>query len=210
MTDACIHIANLFYLTSFIGRDMFWLRAFTCCGLVFGIIFFTTCQPTPMYGPSFWHAAFLAINLYQIHHLLGERRRLRLTSEQEAVSRTLLDGLSDEELVNTLTHALYSGGNDVELLTTGAGRELSDDEIAMRDIAFSRLSRGELINLLARRVWTSLPEPQTGWRKRVNRRAERPGSRESTRLSEASTERADSAMQRSAAAYSAAARRPVE
>jgi hypothetical protein len=188
MTEACIHIANLFYLTSFIGRDMLWLRAFTCCGLVFGIIFFTTCQPTPMYGPTFWHAAFLVINLYQIRHLLGERRRLRLTSEQEAMSRAMLDGLSDEELVNTLTHAVHSGGDDVELLTTDADRELSADEIAMRDIAFSRLCRGELINLLARRLWTCPPEPQTRWRPRMNRRAERPMSPERTRISHAARE----------------------
>lgn len=72
-TDACIHIANLFYLASFAGKDMLRLRVLTCCGLIFGIVFFTTCQDDPMYGPTFWHFVFLAINLYRIVCLLRER-----------------------------------------------------------------------------------------------------------------------------------------
>ena len=73
MFDPCIHIANLFYLASFVGKDMLRLRILTCCGLLFGIVFFTNCHETPMYSTTFWHCVFLAINLYRIFCLLQER-----------------------------------------------------------------------------------------------------------------------------------------
>lgn len=168
MSDWCIHIANIFYLMSFVGRDMLWLRVLTCCGLAFGIVFFTQCQPTPMYGPSFWHVTFILINFYQIHHLLAERKRLRLNRQQEAVGRAMLEGLSDVELADSLAHAVQSGGKDVEIFTNDDGHRLTTDEAALRDIAFSRLSRTELINLLSRSMWHSLKQMRPGRRQRAN------------------------------------------
>ena len=73
MTDVCIHIANLFYLASFVGRDILFLRLLTVCGLLFGIVFFTTCQKDPMYGPTFWHVVFLVINVFWIVRLIRQR-----------------------------------------------------------------------------------------------------------------------------------------
>ena len=73
MSDACIHIANLFYLASFAGKDMLRLRILTCCGLLFGIAFFTTCHEQPMYSTMFWHVVFLSINVFRIFSLLRER-----------------------------------------------------------------------------------------------------------------------------------------
>lgn len=150
MTDWCIHIANLFYLASFVGRDMLWLRFLTCCGLIFGVIFFCA-QSIPMYGPAGWHVAFLVINIYQIHHLIGERRRLRLTKEQEAKAAEYRK-LSDKELVDSVTHSLVSDKQEAKILTKGNYQTLEMGEKAFRDIAFSRLSREELINLLVRRM----------------------------------------------------------
>lgn len=156
LDDWCIHTANLFYLASFLGRDMLWLRILTCCGLAFGVVFFTTCSPTPMYGPTFWHVAFILINFVQIYWLIVERRRLALSREQEVVRRAMLEGLTDEELANTLAHAVMNDHEDIPLITNGSSVVLSADELALRDIAFSRLSRAEIINLLSRRVWSSL------------------------------------------------------
>ncbi|MCO6047991.1 popeye domain-containing protein [Aeoliella sp. ICT_H6.2] len=155
MSDWCIHAANLFYLASFVGRDMLWLRTLTCFGLAFGLIFFSACTPNPMYGPAFWHAAFLLINIYQIYHLVGQRRRLGLNPKQQVIQRAMLDGLNDEELRNSLTHTVCSPDGRVRLLTADGNRQLSPDELAFREIAFDRLSRAEMINLLARRVWKS-------------------------------------------------------
>ena len=156
MADYYIHLANLLYLGSFLLRDMLWLRILTCCGLMFGIGFFTTCQPTPMYGPTFWHVTFLIINFYQIRHLLVERRRLRMSREEHAISRAMLLGLTDEELADSLAHTLTSEGEDVRLLTDSCEIQLAPDACALRDMAFSRLSRTELLNLLSRRMWQSV------------------------------------------------------
>ena len=68
LVELCIHLANAFYLVSFLGRDILWLRALTCCGLALGIVFFT-CQQTPMYGPTMWHVIFLFINGFMIWRL---------------------------------------------------------------------------------------------------------------------------------------------
>ena len=157
MADSCIHIANLFYLASFLVRDILWLRTMTCGGLIFGILFFT-CQTTPLYGPTFWHITFLGINLYQILRLQAERRQLQLSPEQEAIRRGILEGMSDEELLNTLAHTVQFRGQAIELLSENDKYELTEDEIAFRKIAFAQLSRDELLNLLSREMWQSMQE----------------------------------------------------
>src|SRR3954447_8637030 len=92
LVELCLHLANLFYLASFLGRDMLWLRALTCVGLGLGIVFFG-CQATPMYGPMAWHIVFLVINGMQIRRLVQERRRLCLTEEQRRVGEATFDHL---------------------------------------------------------------------------------------------------------------------
>lgn len=161
--DWCIHVANLFYLASFLGRDMLWLRSLQCCGLAFGAFYFTKCQAEPMYGPTVWHVAFLGINIIQIYLLLQKRRRLRLTSEQEVVRKGMMNGLSDRELVNTLARALHTDDAHVMVITEERESILTADEIAFRDIALKQLSRGDLINLLSRRTWRSLERLQPQW-----------------------------------------------
>lgn len=155
MTDWCIHAANIFYLASFLGRDMLWLRVLTCCGLLLGIVFFAHCQPLPMYGPLFWHVAFLGINLWQIRSLVRQREQLRLTGEQAALSAEFAH-LSDAQLADLVTRVYHSGTEALENAAHRRGVQLSPDEHALREIAFSRLSRTELLNLLARRMWKSV------------------------------------------------------
>ncbi len=159
MADSCIHIANLFYLASFLVRDMLWLRTMTCGGMIFGILFFT-CQTTPLYGPTFWHVTFLGINFYQILRLQADRRRLQLTPEQEAIRKGILEGMTDEELLNTLAHTVQYRSQEIEVLSEDDSYELSDDEIAFQKIAFGQLSRDELINLLSREMWQSMQRYQ--------------------------------------------------
>lgn len=152
MVEACIHVANLLYLASFLGRDMLWLRTLTCAGLAMGLIFFT-CQPAPMYGPAVWHVAFLVINGFQIAALLRERRALALTEEQERVGLATLEHLSREELLNLLTRAIHAKPSTLLELEQAAHQPLTAEERALRDIAFSRLSKRDLVNLAVRRLW---------------------------------------------------------
>ena len=102
MVEFCIYIANVVYLISFLARDILWLRLLTCVALLLGIVFFT-CQPAPLYGPTIWHVAFLAINGVQISRLLVERRQLMLAKEQERLGQAAFADLTREQLLHLLT-----------------------------------------------------------------------------------------------------------
>lgn len=154
MIELCIHVSNLFYLASFLGRDMLWLRILTVCGLVLGVIFFS-CQTTPLYGPIAWQTVFIIINLYQIRRLVIDRRQTRLNERQAQIAQAAFEESSREELLNLLTRAMTAGEVPVKHLGQRCA-VLSPEERVLRDIAFSRLSRGEILNLLTRRMWTSL------------------------------------------------------
>jgi hypothetical protein len=165
LVELCIHIANLFYLASFLVRDMLWLRLLTCCGMILGIVFFT-CQPAPLYGPTAWHVVFLAINVIQIRRLVLDRRRLKLTEEQERVAEAAFRDRSRDELLTLLTRVMGEKPRSLKDLHVLCRQELSGDERILRDLAFSHLSRNELLNLLTRRLWGLLQRLNpTRWRR---------------------------------------------
>jgi hypothetical protein len=155
LVEWCIHLANIFYLCSFLGRDMLWLRTLTCAGLIFGILFFS-CQPMPLYGPTIWSVLFLGINVVQIATLLRERRRLMLTDAQRHAAEKVLQRLSRDELLTLLTRGMFENPAPFRDLGQVSREELTREEKALRDIAFSRLSRKELLNLVIRRLWNSI------------------------------------------------------
>lgn len=155
VADWCIHAANVIYLVSFLTRDMMWLRLLTCCGLGFGIVFFT-CQPAPMYGPTAWHVVFLLINAVQIRRLVYERRRVSLSEDRARVAQAAFKDLSRDEMLNLLTRAMCAQAEKLPDLRRAAREPLSEDEQVVRDIAFRGLSNKELLNLLTRRLWNSL------------------------------------------------------
>jgi hypothetical protein len=157
MYEYCLHGANLFYLFSFLARDILWLRVVTCAGLVLGIVFFS-CQPTPLYGPAAWHVVFLVINLYEIMRLLRERSRLRLTPEQQALATAAFDNMSHDEMLNLLTRAICSPKACVRNLRAAAKLPLTEDEQFLRNVALRGVSRTEMVHLLVRRLWQPL-----GW-----------------------------------------------
>ena len=165
MVELCIHAANVLYLASFLGRDMLWLRALTCAGLVFGLVFFT-CRPAPLYGPAFWHVAFLFINGYQIIALVRERRALALTAEQERVGVAALEHLSREELLALVTRAVHANPGTLSDIEHASRAPLSPDEQVLRDIAFRRLSKKELLNLAVRRLWAVIKRANPAWWRR--------------------------------------------
>jgi hypothetical protein len=155
VVDFCLHIANVLYLISFLARDMLWLRILTCFGLVLGVVFFT-CQPMPLYGPTVWHVVFLLINCYQIYQLLAERRKLRLTAEQQEYCASTFRGVSREELLTLLVRVMYRNPETIRDIHQMCRQPLTPDEAVLRDIAFRRLARNELLNLLTRRLWRSI------------------------------------------------------
>ena len=164
MVELCIHVANVLYLASFLGRDMLWLRLLTCGGLVLGIVFFG-CQPSPMYGPTAWHVLFLLINAVQIRRIVAERRRLMLTTKQVRVGDATFNNLSRDELLTLLTHVMAQGvespksPDDIEQT---CHQPLSKQEGVLRDLAFSHLSRADILNLLTRRMWNAIVRLKPG------------------------------------------------
>lgn len=152
MSEYCIHVANLFYLGSFLHRDILWLRILTCCGLLFGIVFFV-CQTTPLYGPTFWHIVFLLINIVQIGRLIRARRESRLSDTQEQVAEDVFSHYSREQLVDLLT---YSVSNTDDVLVGEQSIVLSPDDLILKRMAFEHLATDELVNLLTRRMWNKL------------------------------------------------------
>ncbi|HKA07256.1 MAG TPA: hypothetical protein VKD71_08370 [Gemmataceae bacterium] len=155
MVELCIHVANIFYLASFLVRDIFWLRILTCVGLILGVIFFT-CQTTPMYGPTVWHVVFLGINALQIWRLIIERRKRMLTAEQQRIAEAAFRDLTRDQLLTLLTRAMCDNPERVRDLRRVTQKPLNDDERLVRDLAFSHLSRKDLLNLLTRRLWRFL------------------------------------------------------
>ena len=168
LVEFCLHLANILYLLSFLGRDMLCLRVLTCAGLTLGIVFFS-CQPTPLYGPTAWHVIFLTINSVQIRRLILERRERKLTEEQARVAAAAFQGLSHDELVNLLTHVMYRGPARLRDLVQVFHEQLTPEERALRDIAFSRLSRDEITNLLTRQLWNFLTRLNPAWWRRRRR-----------------------------------------
>jgi hypothetical protein len=153
--ELCIHAANVFYLASFLGRDMLWLRALTCAGLALGVVFFA-CQPTPMYGPAAWHVAFLAINAVQILRLIAERRQLRLSDEQARLAEARFGDLSRDQLLTLLTRVAHDGAGELRGPHAPEDLPLRQDQAILRDLAFRHLTRQEIVILLTRRLWHDL------------------------------------------------------
>jgi Popeye protein conserved region len=155
VVELCIHVANVFYLASFLVRDIFWLRIFTCIGLVLGVIFFT-CQANPLYGPTVWHVIFLAINALQIWRLVIERRKRMLPIEQQRIAETAFRDLSRDQLLTLLTRSMCDRPERIRDFEQVVRKPLSEDEQLVRDLAFSHLSRKDMLNLLTRRLWQFL------------------------------------------------------
>ena len=162
----CIHVANLFYLGSYLCRDILWLRLWTCCGLAFGIVFFCV-QAQAMFAPASWMGVFLVVNLFQIIRISRDRTQLRLSPQQTHVSSLLLKRVSRHDLLNILTKSLCEGGHDSKLLERPGEIVLSADQQLVRDLAFDRLSDGELVNLIVRRFWRAVGRRKMRWFRRA-------------------------------------------
>ncbi|GAA5510949.1 hypothetical protein [Novipirellula caenicola] len=160
--DHCIHVANLFYLGSYLCKDILWLRVLTCAGLIFGIIFFC-CQADAMFAPASWMSLFLVVNVVQIVRTLRDRYDTRLSPSQQEIGDVLLKRLTREDMLNVLTKSMCQSNRRSQLLEQIHAIRLSREERIVRDTAFDRLSDQELVNLIVRRFWPSIRRRRTGW-----------------------------------------------
>ena len=166
--DNCIHIANAFYLGSYLCRDILWLRVLSCAGLIFGIIFFC-CQAEAMFAPASWMGVFLVVNFVQILRTIRERSDTRLSADQEEIGSLLLQRLSREDMLNILTKSMCDSDRRSKLLEKSKEITLNEEERIVRNMAFDRLSDQELINLIVRRFWKSIRRRRRGWFRFVGR-----------------------------------------
>lgn len=151
---ACIHVANLFYVASYLSRDILWLRFWTCCGLTFSIVFFCS-QSQTMFAPATWMAVFLAVNVLQIGRVVNERRHMKLTPRQERIGARMLEHLSRDELLNILTKSMCENRTEVAMIERPDRITLDADQRIVRSLAFEHLSNAEVVNLIVRRFWRS-------------------------------------------------------
>lgn len=160
LADACIHVANLFYVASYLSRDILWLRFWTCCGLAFSIVFFCV-QSQAMFAPATWMVVFLAVNVLQIGRVVNERRHMKLTPRQERIGARMLEHLSRDEMLNILTKSMCENRTEVAMIERADRITLDADQRIVRSLAFEHLSNAELLNLIVRRFWQSIERHQT-------------------------------------------------
>ena len=122
-----------------------------------------------VYGPTGWHVLFLVINLVQIRQLVLERRRLMLSRKQERIGQATFHDLSRDELLTLLTHVMSQNPEipkSPQDIRETCQQPLTRQEGVLRDIAFSHLSRGDILNLLTRRMWNAIVRLKPARRKR--------------------------------------------
>ena len=72
--DALVYAANFLYLASYLVRDILHLRLLTviaaCC-----LVTYFYHQPQPLMTVVYWNLFFVALNVFQLVHIVRTRRR---------------------------------------------------------------------------------------------------------------------------------------
>jgi hypothetical protein len=100
--DYFIHAANILLLIAYSVRDVLWLRLFAVAASLIAIPFYLF-QPTVLWAPLAWSVVFAAINLFQSWLLFVERRPVKLTAEEEEISRLAFQGLPPRKVLQVLS-----------------------------------------------------------------------------------------------------------
>lgn len=96
-----VHVANLLYLTSFMMRDILWLRVLTVIGASFLLPYYYF-QAEPLLPAIYWNLAFIALNLYWIGRILLERRPVRLSADEVQLCNLVFHSLTPQEMLKLL------------------------------------------------------------------------------------------------------------
>jgi hypothetical protein len=96
-----IHVANVLFLFSYLVKDILWLRLLT---VVAGgvLLAYYALLPVPLWAAIGWNVIFLAINLWQIHVLLLERRPVHLPPEELRLYQLAFRSLKPREFAKLL------------------------------------------------------------------------------------------------------------
>lgn|SRR5512146_2392753 len=97
-----IHAANILLFLAYSVRDILWLRLFAVASALMAIPYFVL-QPTPLWAPLAWSAVFAAINMFQSWRLFLERRPIKLTDEENEVSRLVFRDLAPRKVLQVLS-----------------------------------------------------------------------------------------------------------
>ena len=114
--ETLLHFSNVFYLISYLVKDILWLRLISIFAGLFMIGYFLMLTPI-LYPPIFWNGAFILINLVQSIILIRFRIPVTLTAEESAIHRRLFFGLTTREAKLLLDKADWRSANEGEPIT---------------------------------------------------------------------------------------------
>jgi CRP-like cAMP-binding protein len=147
-----VHVANVLYLSSYLVRDILWLRILTIFAGLSLLPFYCNCSDHVLWAPIIWNLLFMAVNSVQIAILLRERRPKPLGgSEQELYDKVFAD-LAPGEFRRLLRHGDWK---DVEAGTLLVQKDtvVSDMmvlkqgamDVFVEDRVIARLTPGQFI-----------------------------------------------------------------
>jgi hypothetical protein len=94
-----IHVANLLYLSSYLVRDILWLRVLSVAAGLSLLPFYWTVNSSPLWEPIAWNVLFASVNLVQIGILVWERRPRRLQGTEQFLHQTVFPELTAGEFL---------------------------------------------------------------------------------------------------------------
>jgi CRP-like cAMP-binding protein len=114
--DAAGHISYLIIAISYWLTNIYWLRVTAVIGLCFEVAYFAIVSDALITGIG-WDLVFIAINLLHLARLTRERLRLRLTTDDRDLLRTMFEGLDDSQIGMLLSSASWHKAPAGEQLT---------------------------------------------------------------------------------------------
>lgn len=101
-----IHVANVFYVLSYLVKDILWLRLLTVLGGGVLLAYYVA-MPTPLWAAIGWNVLFLSINFWQIRVLLLERRPVVFTPDELRLHQLSFRALTPREFKKLLELARW-------------------------------------------------------------------------------------------------------
>lgn len=141
-----VHVANVFYLVSYLVRDILWLRVLTICAGLSLLPFYCNCSDHILWAPIAWNVLFITVNAVQIGILLRERQPHRLNGPEQELYDNVFSELTPGEFWQLLNlgqwREIPAGTTivtrdtvvqDIQVLQQGALEIRSKDVVIDRD-----------------------------------------------------------------------------
>jgi hypothetical protein len=101
-----IHVANVFFVLSYLVKDILWLRLLSVLGGVVLLVYYLV-MPAPLWAAIGWNLLFFSINMWQIRILLLERRPVVFTPDEMRLHQLSFRALTPREFAKLLTLARW-------------------------------------------------------------------------------------------------------